>query len=128
MAVGEGTGGPVSTPMMITVGDGSGSDSVQRIRLVGQVDVRSVGMLRTLLHAAIDSGRGPLHVDVGGLELGDHAGLGVLLGCVRRARALGRSLVLVDVPAALARLLAADRLGRWLWSEDPAESPRARHA
>ncbi|WP_018502339.1 STAS domain-containing protein [Parafrankia discariae] len=91
---------------------GQGTD--QTLRLTGTVDVRSVGELRTLLHGAIDAGRGPLRVDVGGLELGDHAGVGVLLGGARRARALGRTLVLVDPSAALGRLLAVDRLGRLL--------------
>ena len=107
---------PATPPAFVAVGEDSEHGSIRRIRLVGRVDVRSVGMLRTLLHAAIDHGSGPLHVDVGGLELGDHAGLGVLLGCARRARMLGRSLVLIDVPAALARLLAADRLGPALWT------------
>lgn len=95
--------------------------AAQTIRLVGTVDVRSVGAMRTLLHTAIDGGRGPLHVDVGELELGDHAGLGVLLGGARRARAAGRSLVLVDVSAALGRLLAVDRLGRMLRVQERAE-------
>ncbi|WP_154675598.1 STAS domain-containing protein [Parafrankia elaeagni] len=90
------------------------SGGSQTLRIVGTVDVRSVGELRTLLHAAIDAGRGPLHVNVGGLELTDHAGVGVLLGGARRARSIGRSLVLLDVSAALWPLLAVDRLGRLL--------------
>lgn len=94
--------------------DCPGEGGNQTLRLAGTVDVRSVGELRMLLHNAIDAGRGPLHVDVGGLELGDHAGVGVLLGGARRARALGRTLVLVDASAALGRLLAVDRLGRLL--------------
>ncbi|MEX5631352.1 STAS domain-containing protein [Parafrankia sp. FMc2] len=90
------------------------SGGSQTLRIVGTVDVRSVGELRTLLHAAIDTGRGPLHVNVGGLELTDHAGVGVLLGGARRARSIGRSLVLLDVSAGLWPLLAVDRLGRLL--------------
>ncbi|CUU56514.1 anti-anti-sigma factor [Parafrankia irregularis] len=89
-------------------------DVHQTVRLTGTVDVRSVGELRIQLHAAIDAGCGPLHVDVGGLELTDNAGVGVLLGGARRARSIGRSLVLLDVPAALWPLLAADRLGQLL--------------
>ncbi|EFC79153.1 anti-sigma-factor antagonist [Parafrankia sp. EUN1f] len=89
-------------------------DTHQTVRLTGTVDVRSVGELRIQLHAAIDAGCGPLHVDVGGLELTDNAGVGVLLGGARRARSIGRSLVLLDVPAALWPLLAADRLGQLL--------------
>ncbi|MCK9896128.1 STAS domain-containing protein [Frankia sp. AgB32] len=82
------------------------------VRLVGQVDVRTVGTLRSLLHAAIDGGTGPLRVDVAGLELGDHAALAVLFGGTRRARAAGRTMVFVDEPRALGRMCAADRRGR----------------
>nr|MDT0667005.1 STAS domain-containing protein [Micromonospora sp. DSM 115978] len=58
----------------------------QTVRLSGRVDVRSVGELRSRLHSAIDAGTGLLRVNVAGLELADHAGLGVLLGAARRAR------------------------------------------
>lgn len=110
------TGRVVNTPGAVRAGVTSppATDERQLLTLAGTVDVRSVGELRSLLHAAIDAGRGPLHVDVGGLELADHAGVGVLLGGARRARSAGRSLVLLEVPAALWPLLAVDRLGRLL--------------
>ncbi|CAO5249467.1 STAS domain-containing protein [Frankia sp. AgKG'84/4] len=82
------------------------------VRLVGQVDVRTVGALRSLLHAAIDGGTGPLRVDVAGLELGDHAALAVLFGSARRARAAGRTMVFVDEPRVLGRMFAAERHAR----------------
>ncbi|ABD13050.1 anti-anti-sigma factor [Frankia sp. CcI156] len=100
----------------------------QTARVVGRVDVRTVGTLRSLLHAAIDNGSGPLRVDVAGLELGDHAALGVLLGGARRARAAGRSMVLVDVPSPLERLLVADRLGGLLRFEEAADLVHVGHA
>jgi anti-anti-sigma factor len=86
----------------------------QRITLSGRVDVTCVADLRSVLHAAIDDGVGELRVDVGGLELVDAAGLGVLLGAHRRAQRAGRSLVLVRVPDELSRLLFKTRLYRVL--------------
>ncbi|WP_322754942.1 MULTISPECIES: STAS domain-containing protein [unclassified Frankia] len=95
-----------------------GRMEIQTVRLTGRVDVRTVGDMRMRLHTAIDGGTGQLRVNVSGLELVDHAGLGVLLGGARRARRSGRSMLLVDVPAALGKLLAANRLGRILRSDD----------
>ncbi len=86
----------------------------QTVVLGGRVDVRSVGRLRTTLHAAIDAGHGPMRVDVAGLELGDDAALGVLLGAQRRARRCGRSMVVVGVPAGY----GLHRLSRVLRVED----------
>lgn len=102
----------------VRAGDPGSDTGDQMIQVIGTVDVRSAGTLRTLLHAAIDCGMGPLRVHVGDLELGDHAGIGVLLGSARRARAVGRPLVLVDVPSAVRRLLPVDRLGRLLRFEE----------
>jgi anti-anti-sigma factor len=101
---------------------------VQTIRLGGRVDVRSVGELRFRLYSAIDSGSGTLRVDVAGLELADDAGLGVLLGGARRARRLGRSMVLVAVPEALGSLLDAHRLGQVLRREESPELLHVGHA
>ncbi|CAO5173288.1 putative anti-sigma factor antagonist (Partial match) [Frankia sp. AiPs1] len=106
----------------------AGSRRGQAVRLVGRVDVRSAGTLRCLLHAVIDGGTGPLRVDVAGLELEDRSALGVLLGGARRARAAGRSMVLVDVPGALVRMVVADRLGRVLRFEEPEEMVHVGHA
>ncbi|MGF7235637.1 MAG: STAS domain-containing protein [Frankia sp.] len=92
--------------------------TTQTVVLAGQVDVRSVGRLRTTLHSAIDAGRGPLRVDVAGLELGDDAALGVLLGAHRRARRFGRSMVVVGVPTGYGRPVGFHRLSRVLRIED----------
>lgn len=86
----------------------------QRVRLAGRVDAASVGQVRLELHEAVDHGIGELELDVGGLELGDATGLGALLGAHRRARRVGRTLVLTQVPASLHRLLALTRLLRVL--------------
>jgi anti-anti-sigma factor len=86
----------------------------QTVTLTGRVDVRTVGAVRTRLHCAIDAGHGPLRVDVAGLELGDDAALGVLVGASRRARACGRSMVLVAVPVLLRRQLGRHQLASHL--------------
>ncbi|MHB8340748.1 MAG: STAS domain-containing protein [Mycobacteriales bacterium] len=86
----------------------------QRISVSGRIDVASVADFRRMLHAAVDSGEGPLIVDVSGVELADATGLGLLLGAHRRALRAGRSLVLADPPAPLGRLLARTRLHRVL--------------
>jgi anti-anti-sigma factor len=101
---------------------------MQTVRLDGRVDVRSVGELRFRLYSAIDAGSGTLRVDVAGLELADQAGLGVLLGGARRARRLGRSMMLVSVPAALGSLLEAHRLTRMLRVEEIPELVHVGHA
>lgn len=104
------------------------SRQTQTVRLSGRVDVRSVGELRSRLYSAIDGGTGTLRVDVGALELADHAGLGVLLGGARRARRFGRSMLLVNIPAALGSLLDAHRLSRLLRVEEVPELVHMGHA
>ncbi len=101
---------------------------VQTVRLSGRVDVRSVGELRSCLYSAIDCGTGTLRADVAGLELADHAGLGVLLGGARRARRIGRSMLLVNVPAALGSLLEAHRLSGVVRIEETPELVHVGHA
>jgi anti-anti-sigma factor len=98
----------------------------QTITLAGKVDVRSVGTLRTALHCAIDTGRGTLRVDVAGLELGDDAVLGVLLGAHRRARRSGRSMVVVGVSTGRGRPGGFYRLSRVLRIEDDTPQPAGR--
>jgi anti-anti-sigma factor len=100
----------------------------QTARLSGRVDVRSVGELRSRLHSAIDIGTGRLRVDVAGLELVDHAGLGVLFGAARRARSVGRSMVLVNVPPALSKLLSSHRLDTVLQVEESPDLIHLGHA
>lgn len=90
----------------------------QTVTITGRVDVRTVGALRTRLHCAIDAGHGPLRVDVAGLELGDDAVLGVLVGASRRARGRGRSMVLVAVPASLRRQFGRHQLASHLRIEN----------
>lgn len=88
------------------------------VRLVGRLDVGSVGGVRDALHAAIAQGSGDLVVRLDGVEVVDAGGLGVLVGAHRRARLAGRRLVLVGVPSRLERLIRHTRLHRVLLRAD----------
>jgi anti-sigma B factor antagonist len=85
--------------------------------LSGRLDARTATVARALLAELVDSGEGDLMVRVGGLEIWDASGLGVLVGAHRRARQSGRRLVLLDVPPRQLRLLRATRLHRILTLE-----------
>jgi anti-anti-sigma factor len=84
----------------------------QVLVLRGRLDVRVTADVRLALTAAISAGRGELVVDVAELQGVDATGLGVLVGAHRAAGRVGRTLVLRDVPPALARVLFLSRLDR----------------
>ncbi|MFC1402832.1 MULTISPECIES: STAS domain-containing protein [Streptacidiphilus] len=84
------------------------------LAIEGRLDVRSAADARSVLHQAVDYGRGDLVLDLSRLESWDATGLGVIMGTHRRAGRGGRRLVLRGVPAQLQRLLVATRLHRIL--------------
>jgi anti-sigma B factor antagonist len=84
------------------------------IALSGRLDVSAVSDVRAALHEALDAGSGDLVVDLSGVELIDATGLGVLLGADRRAKLLGRRIVLRDAPPRVRRILRVTRLNRVL--------------
>jgi anti-anti-sigma factor len=84
------------------------------IALRGRLSSSSVGDVRTALSEAIEEGVDDMIVDMSGVELMDATGLGVLVGCHRRAERAGRRLVLHNVPERIERLLLATRLHRVL--------------
>jgi anti-anti-sigma factor len=86
----------------------------QVLVLRGRLDVRVSADLRLALATAVDGGTGALVLDVRALEGIDATGLGVLVGAHRRAGRADRTLVLRDVPPALARVLFLTRLDRVL--------------
>ncbi len=90
------------------------------LRIVGRLDVGSVGRVREALHDAIAHGTGDLLVRLDEVEVVDAGGLGVLVGAHRRARLAGRRLVLAGVPARLERLIRHTRLHRVLLRADVA--------
>ena len=84
------------------------------VELTGRLDVSSVAEVRTVLHRALEAGTGDLVVDLAGVDLVDATGLGVLVGADRRARQLGRRLVLRDASPRVRRILRVTRLHRVL--------------
>jgi anti-sigma B factor antagonist len=102
--------------MMITIVDPGSS-----LSLSGRLCAATVAEVRLALGDAVDAGVGDLVVDLGGVEMGDATGLGVLIGTHRRALREDRRLVLRDVPERIERLLAVTRLHRVLSVEAPVE-------
>lgn len=89
------------------------------LALVGRLGSATVGDVRVALADAIDNGVEDLLLDLGGVELVDATGLGVLVGGHRRAERAGRRLVLRNVPERIDRLLFATRLHRVLVVDRP---------
>lgn len=85
-----------------------------RVALSGRLDVHAAADVRLELAAAVDQGHGELLVHLSELESVDATGLGVLVGAHRRAQRVGRTLVLLDVPEQVDRLLLVTRLNRIL--------------
>jgi len=84
------------------------------LALLGRLGSATVGDVRTALGDAIEAGIEDLLLDLGGVELVDATGLGVLVGAHRRAERAGRRLVLRNVPERIDRLMLATRLHRVL--------------
>jgi anti-anti-sigma factor len=84
------------------------------VSVEGRLAAATVADLRVALAAVADSGSGDLVLDIGGVEIIDASGLGVLLGAHRLAERRERRLVLRNVPERIERLLAATRLNRIL--------------
>ena len=84
------------------------------LALAGRLDVAAAADARLALARAVDDGDGDLVLDLTSLEAVDATGLGVLVGAHRRAFRQGRTLVLHDAPAPVARVLRLTRLDRVL--------------
>jgi anti-sigma B factor antagonist len=89
------------------------------LRLTGRLDARNASSVRTVLQDAVDAGAGELIIEMGGLEIWDGTGLGVLVGAGRRAQRAGRRLVLTGVRPRELRLLRVARV-TWTSSVRPA--------
>lgn len=82
------------------------------LAVIGQLNVHTVADVRTALSAAVDDGVGDLILHLGGAEIGDATGLGVIVGAHQRALRAGRRLVLADASLRMERLMRATRLHR----------------
>jgi anti-anti-sigma factor len=79
----------------------------QRLAARGRLDVAAAADARLALARAVGDGHGDLVLDLSGLQQVDATGLGVLVGAHRAAGRAGRSLVLLDVPPQVERLLSS---------------------
>ena len=84
------------------------------LALRGRLDVRAAADVRLALADAVAAGEGDLVLDLSELTAVDATGLGVLVGAHRAAGRASRTLVLLDVPEGVARLLFVTRLHRVL--------------
>ncbi len=90
--------------------------------LTGRLDRRCTADARLALLGAIESGTGPLQVDLAGCEIADATAMGLLVECFRRSHRAGRSLHIVAADLRTHRLLRRARLSRLL-HPDQASSP-----
>ncbi|KRC89352.1 anti-sigma-factor [Terrabacter sp. Root85] len=86
----------------------------------GRLDVHTVPDIRDAIHAVINQGPGELRLHLGGAEIGDATGLGVIVHLHRRATRAERRLLLVDASDRTTRLLRGCRLERILAPRHPA--------
>jgi anti-anti-sigma factor len=89
------------------------------VALHGRLSCTTVAEVRAALSDTIEAGVDDIVIDMAGVELMDATGLGVLVGCHRRAERVGRRLVLHNVPHRIERLLHATRLHRVLCLDGP---------
>ena len=83
------------------------------VSLPVRVDVTTSSDVRYALQVAIDAEpTGDLVVDASAVDMVDVAGLGVLVSAHRRARQLGRRMILCDAQPRIVRLFAVTRLHR----------------
>lgn len=94
-------------------------DPGAHLRLTGRLDARNASSMRATLQESVDAGLGELVIEMGGLEIWDGTGLGVLVGAGRRAQRSGRRLILTGVQARELRLLRVARV-TWTSSVRPA--------
>jgi anti-anti-sigma factor len=76
-----------------------------RISVSGEVDLTTAPHLRGLLTEATRSASGPVEVDLSGVSFCDVSGVNALVVARAALIALGRQLVLLNVPARIARVL-----------------------
>lgn len=84
------------------------------VTLSGRLDVHVAADVRNALIEAMHQGQGELVLCLTNLEAVDATGLGVLVAAHRRAQRAGRTLVLEDVQAGVARMLKMSRLDKIL--------------
>lgn len=82
------------------------------LKVGGEVDVYTAPRLRERLIGVIDGGGRKVIVDLDGVDFLDSTGLGVLVGALRRLRAVDGSLVLVCGRESLLKIFRITALDR----------------
>jgi anti-sigma B factor antagonist len=76
------------------------TDGTGRVAVAGEVDVATAPQLREALLEVIDSGARSLRLDVADVAFIDSAGLGVLIGVLKRVREADGTIELVNLQPA----------------------------
>ena len=106
--------------------DDSPAPGVVAVAIGGEVDLLAAGILERFLLGAVAEQRGPrpgLIIDLSDVEFFGCAGLNALLTAQRRLDRAGGWLRLVDVSAAVSRLLDVPGLGTGLRVTSSADEP-----
>jgi anti-sigma B factor antagonist len=82
------------------------------VEITGEIDVHTVGELRTILLALADEGLTHIVADFAGVRFCDAAGLGALVAVNNRVTESGGTLRLIGVRPAQRRILQITRLDR----------------
>jgi anti-sigma B factor antagonist len=96
--------GPAPTPCQI-----ERLESERGFRLSGELDIFSVESVREALAPEL---HGTLVLDIAGVEFMDDSGLGLLVGCVKRLRQSGGTLVLRDPASQIRRVFEVTGIER----------------
>ncbi|MDN3358066.1 STAS domain-containing protein [Actinomadura sp. DC4] len=96
------------------------------VEVAGEIDVHTVGELRTILTALADEGRVHIVADFTGVRFCDAAGLGALVGVNNRVAGDGGSLRLTGVRPAQRRILQITRLDHLFQRYDSVDDALAR--
>ena len=75
-------------------------DGTGEVVVEGEVDIATAPQLREALHQAIDQGATRLRIDLAEVGFIDSAGLGVLIGVLKRIREVGGEIELAHVQPA----------------------------
>jgi anti-anti-sigma factor len=89
---------------------GCDADGYLHIRLEGQLDVASSADLRSALDSVV--GAAVVLIDLSEVSFLDSAGLGVLIGSIRRFRERGTEVALCATPGHVYRVLRTTGMGR----------------
>jgi len=82
------------------------------VAVSGRLDALTAADAKAELHQIIADGNFRLVCNLSGLEFIDSAGLGVLVGCLRRCVAQGGDLCLAEVPESIRSVFELTRLTR----------------